>query len=105
MFNNLMAREFEQALENDKSIVLIDVRTSGEYRMGHIPNSLHIDLFSPDFSQKIMALDKSKNYFIYCRSGARSANVCSMMAQQGFSNLTNLFGGLFDWRGEIVTLA
>ena len=104
MFNNLMEREFRQAIEEDKSIVLIDVRTSGEHRMGHIPNSLHIDMFSPDLSQKIAALDKDKNYFLYCRSGARSANVWSMMAQKGFPKVTNLFGGLFDWRGEIVTL-
>lgn len=98
-----MEREFRQAIENDKSIVLIDVRTEGEHRMGHIPDSLHIDLFSSDFRHKIEALDKDKEYFIYCRSGARSANVCSMMSQMGFSKLTNLFGGLFDWRGEIVT--
>lgn len=103
MFNNLMEREFRQAIENDKSIVLIDVRTDGEHRMGHIPDSLHIDLFSSDFRQKIDALDRDKEYFVYCRSGARSANVCSMMAQMGFKKLTNLFGGLFDWRGEIVT--
>ena len=100
-----MEREFRTALEEDQSIVLIDVRTEGEHRMGFIPNSLHMDMFEPDFMQKIEALDKNKNYFIYCRSGARSANVCSAMAQMGFSKLTNLFGGLFDWRGEIVTLA
>ena len=105
MFNNLMEREFRQALEEDKSIVLIDVRTDGEFRMGHIPDSLHFDMFSPDLSQKIQSLDKDVNYFVYCRSGARSANVCSMMANMGFTKLTNLFGGLFDWKGEIVTLS
>jgi rhodanese-related sulfurtransferase len=105
MFNNLMEREYRQALEEDNSIVLIDVRTEGEHRQGHIPNSLHIDMFSPDLAEKIQSLDKGKNYFVYCRSGARSANVCSMMGQMGFNKLTNLFGGLFDWHGEIVTLA
>jgi len=105
MFSNLMEREFRQALEEDKSIVLIDVRTEGEHRMGHIPNSLHFDMFSPDLGQKIQSLDKDKNYFVYCRSGARSANVCSMMGQMGFPKITNLFGGLFDWKGEIVTLS
>jgi rhodanese-related sulfurtransferase len=105
MFNNLMEREFRQALEEDKEIVLIDVRTDGEHRQGHIPNSLHIDLFSADIASRIDALEKDKTYFLYCRSGARSANVCSMMGQMGFTKLSNLFGGLFDWRGEIVTLA
>lgn len=105
MYNNLTGKDFEQALEQDDSIVLIDVRTEGEFRMGHIPESLHLDLFSPDLQQKIQALDKNKKYLIYCRSGARSAHICSMMAHMGFSNLYNLYGGLFDWNGKIVTLA
>ena len=38
MFNNLMEREFRQAIEEDDSIVLIDVRTFGEHRIGYNPN-------------------------------------------------------------------
>jgi len=105
MYSNINGSSFEEALKQDSSIVLIDVRTEGEYRMGHIPNSLHLDLFSPDLQNKIQALDKDKKYFIYCRSGSRSAHVCSMMGHMGFKNLSNLYRGLFDWKGEIVTLA
>jgi len=105
MYNNLSGNEFNQALEQDESIVLIDVRSEGEFRMGHIPNAELINLFSPDLQQRIQNLDKDKKYLIYCRSGARSAHICSLMAHMGFTDLSNLYGGLFDWNGKIVTLA
>jgi rhodanese-related sulfurtransferase len=104
MYKNLSGNEFNQSLEQDDSNVLIDVRTEGEFRTGHIPNAKHLDLFSPDLQQQIQNLDKDKKYLIYCRSGARSAHICSMMAHMGFTDLANLYGGLFDWNGELVTL-
>ena len=105
MYKNLRGNEFKEGLEKDDSIVLLDVRTEGEYRMGHIPNAILMNLFSPDFAQKLENLDKNKKYFIYCRSGSRSAHVCSMLAHKGFKETYNLYHGLFDWNGEIVTLA
>ena len=105
MYKNLSGSEFNQALEQDESNVLIDVRTEGEFRMGHIPNAMHLDLFSPDLQRQIQNLDKDKKYMIYCRSGARSAHICSMMGHMDFSDLSNLYGGLFDWNGKLVTLA
>jgi rhodanese-related sulfurtransferase len=104
MYNNLIGNDFKQAIEQDDSIVLIDVRTEGEFKGGHIPNAQLINMFSPDFQQRIQGLDKNKKYLIYCRSGARSAHTCSMMTHMGFKDLSNLYGGLFDWNGKIVTL-
>ena len=105
MFNNAMEQDCREGLQGDENIVLIDVRTEGEHRMGHIPNSLLLDIFRPDFIQQIEQMDRNKKYFIYCRSGARSANACSVMSQMGFTDLTNLFGGVLDWRGELVSMA
>ena len=105
MYNNLIGSEFKEAIDQDDSVVLIDVRTEGAFRNGHIPEAILFNMFSPDFQQKIKSLDRNKKYFIYCRSGARSAHACSMMAHMGFKELSNLYGGLFDWNGKIVTIA
>ena len=48
------------------------------------------------------ALDKSKNYYVYCRSGARSAKACEIMNSIGFENAYNLLGGFLEWDGEVV---
>jgi rhodanese-related sulfurtransferase len=48
-------------------------------------------------------LDKSKNYYVYCRSGARSEQACHLMSQMGFENTFNLLGGIMQWQGEVVS--
>jgi rhodanese-related sulfurtransferase len=42
-----------------------------------------------------------KNYYIYCRSGARSSRACKIMGKAGFKNLYNLKGGILSWKGNI----
>jgi rhodanese-related sulfurtransferase len=45
-------------------------------------------------------LDKSKNYYVYCHSGARSVQACQIMETFGFNNLSNLLGGISEWTGS-----
>jgi rhodanese-related sulfurtransferase len=47
-------------------------------------------------------LDKSKNYYVYCKAGGRSAQACSIMSQMGFANTYNLEGGMMHWEGAVV---
>ena len=47
--------------------------------------------------KKINDLDRSKSYFIYCKSGKRSQMACEIMHQYGFNKLFNLDGGIEDW--------
>jgi len=47
-------------------------------------------------------LDKTKKYYVYCRSGGRSGQACNIMQQMGFGNTYNLIGGIMEWEGPIV---
>ena len=85
----------------NKKNVLLDVRTSNEFKEGHLPNAIHIDVMNSEFSNKILLENKEKNYYIYCRSGTRSLKAYSMMKNLGFKNLINLEGGILAFRGEI----
>ena len=49
---------------------------------------------------EINNLDKNKNYFIYCKSGARSSTACKIMNQLGIQNTYNLIGGIDCWEGD-----
>ena len=102
MFENLTSPEFRERIKNDENAVVIDVRTPEEWAEGVIPGALLIDLMSPDFMEKINQLDKSKTYYVYCRSGGRSSSACGAMAQSGY-NCVNLLGGMMAWDGEVVT--
>ena len=69
--------------------IIIDVRTPGEFAGGHLEGALNIDVQSPDFASHINDLDPEGDYFIYCRSGNRSGQAISQMANMGFGSMTN----------------
>jgi len=84
---------------SDTSIVLLDVRTPGEFASGHIAGAANIDFESGTFPADIQKLDKSKTYAVYCRSGNRSAQATALMAKDGFKSIFNLDGGINNWQG------
>ncbi|MGI9544231.1 MAG: rhodanese-like domain-containing protein [Cyclobacteriaceae bacterium] len=100
-YENISTDVFQQKLVDDPNAVLIDVRTEAEYKEGYIPGTLLIDYKASGFRDKIEELDKSKNYYLYCRSGARSASACRIMAENGFKELYNLSGGILGWDGAV----
>jgi rhodanese-related sulfurtransferase len=93
---NLSIEEFVNGFRNDQNAVIIDVRTIEEEAEGLIPNSLNMNIMEPSFPEEIMDLDKSKDYYVYCRSGGRSATACQFMEKQGFTSF-NLVGGIGAW--------
>lgn len=95
-YSSLNGREFKEEYNRRKEAVLIDVRTAGEFASGSIPGAKNLDIMSSDFQKRIAALDRSKDYFIFCRSGSRSATACRLMAEQGF-NTYNLREGVGGW--------
>ncbi|WP_010179588.1 rhodanese-like domain-containing protein [Aquimarina agarilytica] len=95
--------EWIELLESDDNAVILDVRTDGEVSEGYIPNMKQIDFLEGQiFLEEVAKLDKSKNYYIYCRSGNRSGQACDIMEQLGFETTYNLEGGFMNWTGDIV---
>ena len=102
---DLTQEEWTEQLAQDEKAVVLDVRTDAEVADGIIPNAIHIDIYKgQEFVADIEDLDKSKNYYVYCRSGNRSRQACQIMEQLGFENAYNLEGGILDWEGDIVDL-
>ena len=96
-FENVDVQGFAKLL-TDTSVVVLDVRTSSEYAEGHIQNSILIDQGQSDFVEKAKAtLPLDKKIAVYCRSGRRSANAASRLAEVGYK-CVNLKGGIMAWR-------
>tara|TARA_R110002096_G_scaffold97694_12_gene217732 strand:+ start:3177 stop:3578 length:402 start_codon:yes stop_codon:yes gene_type:complete len=73
--------------------VIIDVRTKDEYNAGHLTKSeFQYDVTTGEFESKISSLDKSKTYYLYCRSGNRSGKAAVIMKEKGFTNVYNIGG-------------
>ena len=94
----LNGHDFQSKYRSSHGAVLIDVRTSAEFKAGSIRGARNIDIMSPGFAQQVEHLDKSKEYFLFCRSGSRSAQACTLMANNGFK-VYNLSNGVNDWPG------
>ena len=72
---NLSQEDWISQFEADENAVILDVRTEAEYNDGIILNAINIDIHKgQEFIAELEALDKSKNYYVYCAAGVRSAN-------------------------------
>ena len=79
--------------------VLLDVRTSEEYRGGHIPGSKNIPLQVID---KVTSVAENKDtvLYVYCQSGARSCQATGMLQGMGYTNVNNI-GGIAAYAGKV----
>ncbi|HEX3028330.1 MAG TPA: rhodanese-like domain-containing protein [Clostridia bacterium] len=78
---------------------LIDIRETYEYNSGHLPTAKNIPM-SKIVSEAELHLDKSKNYYIICQSGARSSRTCDILSKKGF-NVINVAGGTGSYRDKL----
>ena len=102
---DLTQQEWMSKLSEDDNAVVLDVRTPEEVAQGIIPNAIAIDIYKGQgFIYEVEELDKSKNYYVYCKAGGRSAQACSVMNQLGFKNTYNLIGGFSEWTGEVASI-
>lgn len=91
-------QEFQNYI-TQKNTILIDVRTPEEVSEGKIENATNINLYDPDFENKISKLDKSKTVLVYCRSGHRSMEAAKIMTKKGYK-VINLNGGITNWQAQ-----
>lgn len=100
---DLNQTDWADQLQSDPNAAILDVRTPEEWAEGIIPNAITINIYEGQgFIYKLEELDKTKNYYVYCKAGGRSAQACSIMNQLGFDNTYNLIGGMMQWNGEVV---
>lgn len=94
--NDLSGADFKaKFMETDKAVML-DVRTKAEFNSGNLKGAKNVDFFSSSFKADVQRLDKTKTYFVYCRSGNRSSQACNVMEQLGYTTY-NLVGGIGAW--------
>ena len=100
---NMNVSEFSKKI-TESGVVILDVRTPGEFAEGYIEGAQNIDFQSGNFENEIAVLDKNATYAVYCRSGNRSGQAVKIMHDSGFHNVYNLDGGVIDWTNEGMML-
>ncbi len=91
----LNSKEWQSKVSVDPNAIIIDVRTPDEFLDGAVLNAINIDVKEPQyFLDKVNEFDKSKNFYVYCQSGARSAQACAVLNLMcGITNTFNLKNG------------
>lgn len=94
----ITVEELKTRIDAGEKINIVDVREPHENTEFNIGGSL-----VPLGKIQSLQLDDIENWkneeiIIYCRSGNRSGQACLMLEASGFTNVTNLTGGMLDWR-------
>ncbi len=97
-FKNISPAEVKAMIENKEDIVLLDVRTPGEFNgpLGHIDNAILIPV--QELSSRVGELEpyKDKKIIVYCRSGNRSRAGTKILLKNGY-NAVNMTQGMLGW--------
>ena len=94
----ITVNEFAEAVKSDTTAVILDVRTADEFAEGHIEGAINMDVKNDAaFDSGIKALDSSKTYYVYCRSGRRSHKAATKIQALGFKAI-DMEGGITAWK-------
>jgi len=101
-YHVITPQEGKAMLDDDSSIILVDVRTADEYNEEHIPHAILLTLDEIESRADEVIPDQSGTYIIYCRSGNRSAQASQLLSDLGYKNIYDM-GGIIDWPYDTVT--
>jgi len=97
--NASVAHAYEHWQQGEKSripFMLLDVRTPEEYAEGHIAGAKLIPV--QVLAERLAEVAHDKQVYVYCHSGKRSARAAKLLADNGFTNIENIKGGIVAWK-------
>jgi len=98
LIKEIEVTELAQLKENGETIRVIDIRQPAELNSGIIPGAEALPMHI--IPLRINEFKQDEKLVLVCRSGARSAQACMFMQQQGYDNVFNLRGGMIAWAGN-----
>jgi len=98
LIKEIEVAELAQLKEKGETIRVIDIRQPVELNSGIIPGAEALPMHI--IPLRINEFKQDEKLVLVCRSGARSAQACMFMQQQGYDNVFNLRGGMIAWVGS-----
>ena len=98
LFHKTDINQGVQECRDTENAILLDVRTAEEYREGHIPGSININVLDDQFETVADSLlQKGRPVALYCRSGKRSKKAAKLLSQKGYE-VYELQTGFQGWQ-------
>jgi len=93
----------EDQIKNLRPYVLLDTRSPEEYAISSLPNAIWVGY--PDMDKKVLeTLSKDQAILVYCSVGYRSERIGEQLLEMGFTDVHNLYGGIFEWINKGYTV-
>jgi len=89
--------QLQAILEENREVLVLDVRESAEYAFNHIPGAKSLPL--GDIESDLEKLDKEAEIYVVCRTGSRSDVASRKLAEADFSRVNNVVPGMSEWNG------
>ena len=100
-YRSITMDEAVDMMAQETSYIILDVRRADEFAAGHIPGAINVANESIGTAEILELPDKDQLIMVYCRSGRRSKEASEKLVKLGYTNIVE-FGGILDWKGEIV---
>ena len=101
-YRSITMDEAAEMMAEESDYIILDVRRPDEFAAGHIPNAINVPNETIGTSEIPELPNKAQLIMVYCRSGRRSKEASEKLLKLGYTNIVE-FGGILDWKGEIVT--
>ena len=101
-YRSITMDEAVTMMAQETGYIILDVRRPDEFAAGHIPNAINVPNETIGTDEIPELPNKDQLIMVYCRSGRRSKEASAKLVKLGYTNIVE-FGGILDWKGEIVT--
>jgi len=88
----------ERQQRADADLVVLDVRSPGEFAAGHVPGAINIP--HDRIGEHLAEVPKDKDVVLYCQSGRRAGIAAQVLAEQGYTRLFHLEGDIAAWKAN-----
>lgn len=95
----LSAEALSARLARGERVVLVDVRETFEWEIGHLPGAMHLPL--GQIPARVGELDPTAPIVLYCHHGVRSRRALDWLRARGFTSLQHLTGGTEAWSTRV----
>lgn len=100
-YREITMDEAVDMMAREDDYIILDVRRPDEFAEGHIPNAINVPNETIGTVEIPQLPRKDQLILVYCRSGRRSKEAAAKLVQLGYTSIVE-FGGILDWKGEIV---
>ena len=101
-YRQITMDEAVNMMAHETGYIILDVRRPDEFAAGHIPNAINVPNETIDTAEIPELPKKDQLIMVYCRSGRRSKEAAEKLVKLGYTNIVE-FGGILDWKGEIIS--